>query len=45
MRLDISGYGLDGIMNTTKLLYSEGALVQFQHASSTAGLEGNFLVM
>ena len=45
IRLEISGYGLDDVMNITRVQYIDGALVQFQQSSSRVNLEGNFLIM
>ena len=45
LKLEISSYGLDNFMNVTKVLYNEGALVQFQQSSSKTNVEGDFLLM
>lgn len=46
MRLEVTGYGLDGVMKAAKIFYSEGALVQFQQSQQgVTELQGSFLMM
>ena len=45
IRLEISGYGLDDVMNATRVQYTDGVLVQFQQSTSRTDVEGDFLMM